>query len=494
MQIHELNTFYGSPGETDFLAIDTGFDTAKIGADKFVKQNGYGSAGQLLRTDGNGSTEWVDEGLPTDAQTAQAVSDWLDAHPEATTTVQDGAITRGKINSGLLPYILNGEAYTITDINGDLGAKVNAALAAHDVVIVPTGNYILEEPIVISSDYKTLVVLGNITYNGNDYAIELYNCRFCKVFVNMVESLTASCIKVQADSGLCQLSEIHSMHLNGKICIDINATGTGTSGVQHINFYSNYIRAIEKGISLTSTGSCWCGEIKFFGGEINGTNATGVYTNGYNTAIRAFGLGFESLAELMNLNDRNYECSFYGCRGEQAGNIVLSGTLIGFIFEGLQIFPSRSLDISGLTDVGSAVIRGAIFSDDGNIVGTEYEISPNFVGYVSQGRGKESAEYRYINDSNGGEIGGALTNGICPHIARITSTGTFTLSRSYGLLGIPELIIYAEKSGITVKNYDGTKTLFTTNTAQSVWRITGAAVNGYFSPSGYIVEKLTPVT
>lgn len=62
----------------------------------------YGTAGQLLRTKGNGKTEWVDEGLPTDEQTSEAVSAWLDEHPEATTTVEDGSITSAKLNSALL--------------------------------------------------------------------------------------------------------------------------------------------------------------------------------------------------------------------------------------------------------------------------------------------------------------------------------------------------------------------------------------------------------
>ena len=112
MQIHELNTFNGKPGETDFLAIDTGFDTAKISAKRFLEtkvnqpideHNQYtdGIAGQLLRTKGDGSTEWSDVGQPTDAQTAQAISDWLDAHPEATTTVQDGSLTEAKFSTAL---------------------------------------------------------------------------------------------------------------------------------------------------------------------------------------------------------------------------------------------------------------------------------------------------------------------------------------------------------------------------------------------------------
>ena len=53
-----------------------------------------GTNGQTLRTKGNGATEWADVGLPTDEQTAQAVSDWLDDHPEATTTVDFAIVTK----------------------------------------------------------------------------------------------------------------------------------------------------------------------------------------------------------------------------------------------------------------------------------------------------------------------------------------------------------------------------------------------------------------
>lgn len=43
----------------------------------------------------------VKEAKPTDEQVAQAVEEWLDDHPEATTTVQDGSITHAKLDSDL---------------------------------------------------------------------------------------------------------------------------------------------------------------------------------------------------------------------------------------------------------------------------------------------------------------------------------------------------------------------------------------------------------
>lgn len=36
---------------------------------------------------------------------SEAVSDWLDAHPEATTTVEDGSITKAKLASSMYDEI-----------------------------------------------------------------------------------------------------------------------------------------------------------------------------------------------------------------------------------------------------------------------------------------------------------------------------------------------------------------------------------------------------
>jgi lysophospholipase L1-like esterase len=56
----------------------------------------YGTDGQVLRTNGDGTTQWQAPLIPTDQQAETYISAWLDAHPEATTTVQDGSLTTSK--------------------------------------------------------------------------------------------------------------------------------------------------------------------------------------------------------------------------------------------------------------------------------------------------------------------------------------------------------------------------------------------------------------
>ena len=53
----------------------------------------------------DGEVEWVEVGQPTDEQTNNAVADWLNEHPEATTTVQNGSIEEIKISKNFLPWI-----------------------------------------------------------------------------------------------------------------------------------------------------------------------------------------------------------------------------------------------------------------------------------------------------------------------------------------------------------------------------------------------------
>lgn len=98
----------------DYLVVDSSTDgTRKIKASLLADADEIaikvskpvfspnGTAGQLLRTNGDGTTQWVDQGLPSDEQIAEAVTDWLTDHPEATTTVQDGSITREKFTESL---------------------------------------------------------------------------------------------------------------------------------------------------------------------------------------------------------------------------------------------------------------------------------------------------------------------------------------------------------------------------------------------------------
>ena len=79
---------------------------------KVNKPASDGTNGQILKTNGDGTTEWIDSADVTDIE--EAVDEWLNAHPEKTTTVEDRSITSEKIASG--SFIAGGTGNVIRDV------------------------------------------------------------------------------------------------------------------------------------------------------------------------------------------------------------------------------------------------------------------------------------------------------------------------------------------------------------------------------------------
>lgn len=173
-----------------------------------------GESGQVLRSTGTG-TEWVTPGTPSPEQVESAVTDWLNDHPEATTTVQDGAVTEDKLandsvsedkivdgsvtsdkladNSVTSDKIVDG-SISIDDLSENLqlmtvhsyvtpqmyGAVGNGitddtmafrhAFAADKKIIVPPGQYYLER-CFWSDDSVVISDEGVYTNNGNKVII-----------------------------------------------------------------------------------------------------------------------------------------------------------------------------------------------------------------------------------------------------------------------------------------------------------------------------------
>ena len=140
--------------------------------------NPDGTNGQLLRTLGNGATEWVDEGLPTDEQTSEAINAWLNNHPEATTTVQDGSLTEQKFSDSLKLKTL--KDYVTPEMFGAVGDGVTpdedawqAAANTGKNIIATKKHYRIEMPIEIRHNIT-------IDCNGADFICTqdtLFDCQ-----------------------------------------------------------------------------------------------------------------------------------------------------------------------------------------------------------------------------------------------------------------------------------------------------------------------------
>ena len=67
-----------------------------------------GTSGQVLTTNGDGTTIWSNPITPSDNQISTAVNNWLNNNPDATTTVQNESITMEKLAPEVVASIENG--------------------------------------------------------------------------------------------------------------------------------------------------------------------------------------------------------------------------------------------------------------------------------------------------------------------------------------------------------------------------------------------------
>lgn len=118
----------------------------------------------------NGEVEWVEQGLPTDEQTENAVTNWLNRHPEATTTVQDRSVGEVKLKTDLVSKIKNvginiKEKYDIDNSgNTDVANLLQQAIDESedgDVLFLPKGIYSVSKGIKIN---KNIELMGESSF------------------------------------------------------------------------------------------------------------------------------------------------------------------------------------------------------------------------------------------------------------------------------------------------------------------------------------------
>lgn len=151
-----------------------------------------------------GEVEWVEVGQPTDEQTNSAVANWLNDHPEATTTVQDGSITEIKIDESLLNRINQSYNPKLINIKSDVNVGQTPFLdgytydlCGHTITIEKAiGNNLSfrNGKIVLPSEYRFTdvhgsFVLENIVIESDFWSahniycddIRITNCKFTNI-------------------------------------------------------------------------------------------------------------------------------------------------------------------------------------------------------------------------------------------------------------------------------------------------------------------------
>ena len=114
----------------------------------------------LVENGADNLAAWFDDAI-TAEDLETYINAWLDDHPEATTTVQDGAITDAKLSAALNykvsnhPYINVATMVNGTLTNSNIESAILAALEISEYIYIPSGDY--EFNVEITSDCSMLL-------------------------------------------------------------------------------------------------------------------------------------------------------------------------------------------------------------------------------------------------------------------------------------------------------------------------------------------------
>lgn len=247
-------------------------------------ENKNGNIGDFLISNGDGTTtwqefatkiyeavtDWLDIHSPEwQSEVADTVEQWLDEHPEATTTVEDGSLTEAKFTDNLklktlkdyiTPQMFGAHADGVTD---DLTAFNSAvqSMDEGDVLYIPNGNYLLSDTWTIDksitvycdgtiavSHSSPVIVLdelsnANIHINtirksarvfdyvegGIEYSIGmiLKNCESCIVDIGNILNTTTGVILLACDGEGCHYNTLSCQNVHTFTGLEIIRQSTG---------------------------------------------------------------------------------------------------------------------------------------------------------------------------------------------------------------------------------------------------------------------------
>ena len=140
------------------------------------------------------------------------INDWLDDHPEATTTVQDGSLTEEKFSNALKLKTI--KDYVTPEMFGDISTPSGASAAielaisnavTNNVPVVIPKSITISEPIELSAQNIQLYILGTLTYTGSDYAIK---CQYPRQKVDVYSIICANGGGISIDTSLANVQYV----------------------------------------------------------------------------------------------------------------------------------------------------------------------------------------------------------------------------------------------------------------------------------------------
>lgn len=130
----------------------------------YPTDNRYGNPGDYLISNGDGTTTWLNVTPIWTEQIYEAVHQWLDEHPEATTTVQDNSLTEAKFTEALRQKTI--KEYGTPEMFGAVGDGVADDSSAIQQALDNYGTVILSKKYKVSTTVnvpskRSLLFFGN---------------------------------------------------------------------------------------------------------------------------------------------------------------------------------------------------------------------------------------------------------------------------------------------------------------------------------------------
>lgn len=279
-----------------------------------------GTNGQLLRTKGNGETEWIDQGTPTQAQIQDAVDVWMEENPTDRALIDDGMITEAKLSDEL--KLLTIKDYVTPEMFGAVGNgtfddtnAINQAISYcvnnnYKLVTIPNKRYKITSSInmrgirhiesygiIDNGDNEIVIGSTNLVGNPDNYYFNQVNGK----------------IKLMGGSNA-------TIRIDYAVTLILFADGNDNSGsyIGYCSFYLGYIRDLIIN-SASGNRTPWVNDNKFFGAHLVNVTIDGEGGNNPNNNI-FYGPKIEGETILIN---KGYSNAFYDCRFESTVSIVL---------------------------------------------------------------------------------------------------------------------------------------------------------------------------
>ena len=256
--------------------------------------------------------------------TASVIDDWLDNHPEATTTVQDGAITYNKLNAEIKVFVTPEMFGAKGDGVTDDSIAIQNALNSGNPVIFSEKTYHIESTIEISNHGSSSAVWvmdarnAKFHYTGNDYAFFIHSLINSRLYFGSIISTNGGNIKfISGDTSAHKRSQYVTIEFG------IMQAASGFSNVYAEN-----------------SGTEWINEIKWIGGRFVGESDCNfnIVRNAPNNEINGWGfyrIGFEGSTTCIQLGG-NYAINNFGiydCRYTESYTnfIVANGSVLNLV-------------------------------------------------------------------------------------------------------------------------------------------------------------------